>query len=335
MTHKNYRASSLLLAFLILTISLTVIAQEDEKSSVQSLKYNPEDFPSFEDNEFCLRCHSSGYFVLSDTVSGLSKRQAMCDNYNIPKDNYYMSVHGSFSCTDCHSSEYQNFPHATALRFEPAFACLDCHGGDENFAQYHFEEIDAEYANSVHAQIENGEFNCWKCHNPHSYVPLARRDTLSTDFVVSSNQMCLTCHGNFEKFQLLSDKELTGIVEKHDWLPNEALHFKSVRCIECHSAQNLDILVSHNILPSDSAISDCVKCHSKNSVLMGSLYKFRVIESRKSSGFVNAAIIDNNSYVIGANRSEIMNLASLLIFGFTLFAMAIHTFFRIKKSKKH
>jgi predicted CXXCH cytochrome family protein len=230
--------------------------------------------------------------------------------------------------------EYQNFPHATALRFEPAFACIDCHGGDETFAQYHFEEIETEYAKSVHANIETGDFTCWKCHNPHSYVPLARRDSLTTNFVVSSNQMCLNCHGNFEKFQLLSDKPLTGIVQKHDWLPNQSLHFQSVRCIECHSSQNPDILISHNIMPADSAVSNCVECHSQNSLLMGSLYKFRVIESRKSSGFINATIIDNDSYVIGANRSQLMNIASILVFGLALLAMGIHTIFRVLKSKK-
>lgn len=327
MLYKLNRVIPALLVFLL--ISSAAFCQEESVSQ----QYNPDDFPSFQDNEFCLRCHSSGYFTLSDTVSGLTRRQAMCDNYNIPKDKFYNSVHRSFSCTDCHSMEYQNFPHATALRFETALACIDCHGGDETYAKYHFEEIEAEYGKSVHAGLESGEFNCWKCHDPHSYVPLARRDTTTTDFIVNSNQMCLNCHGDFEKFQLLSDRELTGVIKKHDWLPNQGLHFKSVRCIECHSAQNQDILISHNILPKDSAVSDCVKCHSSNSILMGSLYKFRAIESRKTFGFVNSVIIDNNSYVIGANRSRFMNIATVLLISLTLLAVIVHTIFRIKKSK--
>jgi hypothetical protein len=230
--------------------------------------------------------------------------------------------------------EYKTFPHAAALRFEPKLVCIDCHGGDENFAKYHFEEIEIDYAKSVHAKSENGEFNCWKCHNPHSYVPLARRDSLTTNFVVSSNQMCLSCHGNFENFQLLSDRELSGVIEKHDWLPNHSLHFKSVRCIECHSAQNNNILISHDILPKDSAISDCVKCHSANTILMGTLYKFRTIEARKSFGFINSSIIKNNSYVIGANHSQFVNMAGIFIILMTLLAIIIHIIFRIQKSKK-
>jgi len=319
---------------LSLAISVNCFSQDDKKESDTLLTYNPLDFPSFEDNEFCLRCHSSGYFILSDTVSGLSRRQAMCVDFKVSKDKFYNSVHRSFSCTDCHSYEYTKFPHATALRFEPSLACIDCHGGDETFAKYHFEEIQTEYDLSVHAKLESGEFTCWKCHDPHSYVPLARRDTLTTNFVVNSNQMCLTCHNNFEKLHLLSDRELTGVIEKHDWLPNQSLHFRSVRCIECHSAQNNDILISHKILPKDSAVSDCVKCHSGNSLLMGTLYKFRTIENRKSYGFVNSVIIANDSYVIGANHSIFMNVTGILIIVMTLFAIMVHTVFRVIKSKK-
>ena len=28
---------------------------------------------------------------------------------------------------------------------EQKYNCLDCHGGDEKFAQYHFEDMEAEY----------------------------------------------------------------------------------------------------------------------------------------------------------------------------------------------
>jgi hypothetical protein len=333
MPHKINWAYSALVSLLLISFSINV-RSEDTNPPVQNGQYKPEDSPSFQDNEFCLRCHSSKYFVLSDSISGQSKRQSMCEDYKIPKDKFYNSVHRTFSCTDCHSMEYKTFPHATALRFEPKLMCLDCHGGDESFAKYHFEEIETEYGKSIHAKLENGEFTCWKCHNPHSYVPLARRDSLTTNFVVASNQMCLECHGNFDKLQLLTDRELAGVVKKHDWLPNQALHFKSVRCIECHSAQNSNILISHNILPKDSAVSDCVKCHSANSMLMGTLYKFRTIENRKTYGFVNGAIIVNDSYVIGANNSRFMDIAGIIIILLTLVAIAVHTFFRIKKSKK-
>ena len=320
-------------SLLILPGSLNAEKEESEHLTVIDQQNKPEDSPAFEENEYCLKCHASQYFILTDSALGKSTRQAMCDNFNIPRQKYYNSVHWTFFCSDCHSPEYRTFPHAAALRYEPKLVCIDCHGGDETFAKYHFEEIEQDYAKSVHANIQTHEFTCWKCHNPHSYVPLARRDSLTTNFVVASNQMCLACHGNFENFQLLSDRELTGVIEKHDWIPNQALHFRSVRCIECHSAMNNDILISHNILPKDSAISDCVKCHSGNSILMGTLYKFRTVQSRQTYGFLNSAIIDNNSYVIGANNSRFMNLAGIIIILMTFIAIIIHTIFRIKKSK--
>jgi hypothetical protein len=334
MSFKTNWAIPAFVAFLLFSVSVKASGEENDTVTTQNQKYKPEDSPSFEDNEYCLRCHASGYFILSDSASGQSRRQAMCDNFNISREKYYNSVHRTFSCTDCHSFEYKTFPHASALRFEPKLVCIDCHGGDETFAKYHFEEIEVEYSKSIHANAENGEFSCWKCHNPHSYVPLARRDTLTTNFVVASNQMCLSCHGNLKKFQLLSDRELTGVIDKHDWLPNHELHFKSVRCIECHSAQNANILISHNIMHKDSAVSDCVKCHSGNSLLMGTLYKFRTIQSRKSYGFVNGVIINNDSYVIGANHSRFMNYSGIIIIILTLIAVSIHIIFRIKKSKK-
>ena len=333
MFNKISPAIPALVVLLFLSVPFFAIAEESETPG-QNKHNRPEDSPSYAENEYCLRCHASGFFVLSDSATGKSKRQAMCDNFNISKEKYYNSVHRTFSCTDCHSIEYKTFPHATALRFEPKLVCIDCHGGDETFAKYHFEEIVADYNKSKHAKIANEEFSCWKCHNPHSYVPLARRDSLTTNFVVASNQMCLSCHGNLKKFQLLSDRELTGVIDKHDWLPNHELHFKSVRCIECHSKQNSNILISHNILPKDSAVSDCIKCHSSNSILMGTLYKFRTIQNRKTYGFVNSAIIDNNSYVIGANHSKFMNNLCMLIIIMTILAVSVHIYFRIQKSKK-
>jgi len=333
MSNKINRVSYALISLLFLSVSSFATSEESEALPIGQ-QNNPQDSPSYESNEYCLRCHAEKYFVLSDSTLGKSVRQAMCDNFNIPRNKYYNSVHWTFGCTDCHSSEYMTFPHPAALRYEAKFLCIDCHGGDENTAKYQFEEIEADYAKSVHANIKTHEFTCWKCHNPHNYVPLARRDSLTTNFVVASNQMCLSCHGDFDNLQLLSDRELSGVIQKHDWLPNQALHFRSVRCIECHSAQNSDILISHNILPRDSAVKDCVRCHSANSMLMGTLYKFRTIESRQTYGFVNSAIIQNNSYVIGANHSRFMNVSGILIIIMTLTAIIIHTIFRIKKSKK-
>ena len=98
------------------------------------------------------------------------------------------------------------------------------------------------------------------------------------------------------------------MIKKHDWLPNQAAHFQNVRCIECHTKINNDIPVSHLIKPKEEAVKRCNECHSQNSILMASLYKFESKEQRRD-GFFNGIIL-NESYVIGANRNEYLNLVS-------------------------
>lgn len=288
-----------------------------------------------DENENCLQCHGEKYYTIKDTLSGSEKNAMMCFENRIPRDEFYSSVHWSFSCLDCHSDEYSEFPHPLALRFEDYWTCLDCHGYDENFAQFKFEQIDEEHKKSVHYTAGEGDFSCWECHDPHTYKLLSRSTENIMDIIVESNNVCLECHGNEDKFSLISSRELGNVVPQHDWLPNQGLHFKAVRCIECHAETNDSILVAHNILHSDSAVRNCVECHSSNSILMGTLYKYRAQETREEKGFLNGVMIRNDAYVIGANRSRFLNIASLAIFGLTLGAIGFHTILRILIRKKH
>ena len=144
--------------------------------------------------------------------------------------------------------------------------------------------------------------------------------------------MCLSCHTNFDRYQLLTDHGELDIVQTHEWLPNQALHFTKVRCIECHTQINDTILVAHLLLPKSEAVQRCTECHSQNTRLMETLYKFKSREQRQS-GFFNGIII-NESYVIGANRNKYLNILSFIILGGTLFGIGIHLFFRILLHKK-
>lgn len=281
----------------------------------------------YDDNETCFRCHGQELYTLEDAESGLAQTRTMCANYVIDRDLFYQSNHWSFSCTDCHSWEFNNFPHQTADRLQDHFTCLDCHGYDEAYAQYHFEEIEVEYNKSTHAEIE--DFSCWKCHNPHSYALTARGESNLRKTILINNNTCLECHANYSNFQLLSDQEEVDIVSSHGWLPNQAAHFAGVRCIECHTAINDSILVAHTILPKEQAVRKCTECHSSDSRLMATLYKFESREQRKN-GFINGVIV-NNSYVIGATRNYFLNVASVLIFGGLILVLLVHIFFRIKK----
>ena len=282
----------------------------------------------------CLKCHANHDFSYLNTVTGQTQKRLMNPYYIIDTTQLVIGVHRNFGCTDCHSSEYDNWPHKGELKFEPLPACLDCHGGDETYAKYQFDRIDQEYRLSIHHTVSGDNFKCSSCHDPHYYKPMARDSESMTDAIKFDNNMCLSCHSNKDRFSLLSFKGLYDVLDRHDWLPNQPLHFQNVRCIECHTRVDDTLLVAHHVLPKDKAVKLCVECHSSNSLLMASLYRYKARENRGRFGFVNASIL-NESYVIGANRNYFLNLASLIIFGMVVVTIVVHSVFRKISHKKH
>jgi hypothetical protein len=296
--------------------------------SQDSLKLKPAYYEVnfyVDDNEACLKCHGENKFTLYDSVSGKTLTEHMAINRLIDRDDFYTAQHKSFGCTDCHSYDYNNFPHEIATRAEDQFVCMDCHGYDETFAHYHFEEIEAEYQESIHNMED---FSCWKCHDPHSYKAFMRTAEDIDEAILYDNNMCLRCHSDFDRFTLLTERAEINIIEQHDWLPNQALHFRGVRCIECHTEINDSTLIAHKILPKENAVKNCSECHSKDSRLLHTLYKFQS-EKERQVGIANRVIL-NNSFVIGANQNMALNWLSFLILGFTIVAILIHIVLRIK-----
>jgi hypothetical protein len=286
--------------------------------------------PFAADNERCLKCHGQGKYEYTNETLGKQIKALMCTERIVKREEYYRSNHKSFSCTDCHSDQYTKFPHPGELRMEQKYNCIDCHGGDEKFAQYHFEAIDSGYIESTHYKLEQDGFSCWKCHNPHTYKINIRNSENIKETILYDNTICLSCHSNFDRFQLLTNRKEINILKTHDWLPDQTVHFQNVRCIECHTTINNNILVSHLIRPKAEAVRRCNECHSQNSILMATLYKFKSKEQRRS-GFFNGIIL-NESYVIGANRNEYLNFLSLIILVGVIGIIGIHLFFRIRKN---
>jgi len=244
---------------------------------------------------------------------------------------FYESNHREFKCIDCHSEDYMTFPHAGNLRMETKANCIDCHGGDEKYAKFNFENIDKEFMESVHSEKHSEDFTCWMCHNAHTYKITARTNEVIKHTIAYDNAICLGCHGNINRYQQLTDKENPNLIQKHEWLPNQVLHFKSVRCIECHTKKMDDsTLVAHKILPKKEAVKKCAECHSNNSVLMASLYKYQLNEVRSARGFFTS-IFTSDSYAIGANRNFYLNVISVIIFGFVIIGIFVHTILRILK----
>jgi predicted CXXCH cytochrome family protein len=279
-------------------------------------------------NDICLKCHAHNYFNYENTVAQKIVKHKMEPGLKIDTVLFYQSNHKSFKCTDCHSEDFATWPHSAAVRMESQLICIDCHGGDEQYAKFQFEKIESEFALSIHATKHAGVFTCWTCHEPHSYRISARSDSVLNKIIAYDNNICLSCHNNVNKFELISEHEKPNIIAKHDWLPNQARHFQNVRCIECHAHVKDSLLVAHNIQPKEKAVKLCQECHSKNSILMNSLYQYQLKSKATGLGFDNAVMLDS-SYVIGANRNVYLNRISLAIFFLVLAGISIHTVLRI------
>lgn len=280
-----------------------------------------------DDNEKCFRCHGEKIFELPDELSDRVHKRHMCPDYRIAREDFYSGNHRSFSCFDCHSPEYETFPHPIEPRVEEHWGCLDCHGYDEKYAHFHFEQIEEEYLQSVHYLANPEEFSCWKCH-PHSYRISIRNTENLKATIAYDNAICLSCHADYDQFELLTDRGQINITKTHDWLPNEVLHFQNVRCIECHTRINDSILVAHLVQPKELAVRRCTECHSANSILSATLYKFQTKKARTELGFFNSVVM-NSAYVIGANRNYFLNVVSLIIFALTFLGIALHIASRI------
>jgi hypothetical protein len=298
----------------------------DKADTKDSIAYRS---PYYEDNERCFKCHGQSKYEYTNETLGRQVRAAMFSEIIIDRNRFYSANHRSFSCTDCHSQEYVKFPHSGELRMEQIYNCMDCHGGDDKFAKFNFEAIQSEYQKSTHFKLEAEGFTCWSCHNPHDYKINIRNASDLKEAILYDNNICLRCHSNYNQFQLLSEREEINILQKHEWLPDQETHFKNVRCIECHTERNDTILVSHLINPVEKAVKRCNECHSQNSLLMSSLYKFESKEQRKD-GFFNG-IIMNESYVIGANRNRYLNNLSIIIFIILSGVITVHMIFRVRK----
>jgi hypothetical protein len=290
-------------------------------------------FKNASENETCFKCHGQSKYSYENPELNKTVYKRMGSNRIINRDLFYDSNHKQFKCVDCHAEEYATFPHAGELRMAEKYACIDCHGDDPKYAKFEFEKIETEFKESVHSTKHNEDFTCWMCHDAHTYKTNARNNENIKKTVAYDNSICLSCHADITKYQLLTDKANPNILVKHEWLPNQALHFKNVRCIECHAQVNDTLMVAHNVRPKAEAVKNCVECHTKNSILMTSLYKFKVKEERSKAGFFNGVIL-NESYVIGANRNYYLNVLSLIIFGMVMAGILLHASLRIIKRNK-
>jgi hypothetical protein len=332
----NIRPAWVVLFLLLLfAIAFALVKNTDSSSSRKKVKPVEKtkivDLEQFPVNERCLRCHGQSKYTFENAESKKTSYKRMYSELIINRNEFYISNHKGFKCTDCHSEDYGTFPHPGNLRMEAKANCLDCHGGDEKYAKFQFEKIDSNFMASVHSQKHSEDFTCWMCHNPHTYRINARTNDNLQETIAYDNLICLNCHGDVTKYELLTNKQQPNILQKHDWLPNQAEHFINVRCIECH-AQNKDTLfVAHQIMPKNMAVKKCESCHAKNSILYASLFKYQVKENIAKKGIVKGLFLSETS-TIGPDQNNTLNIISIILFSLTILTILTHAFLRFKKS---
>jgi len=314
---NNQFKSTIFLFFLATSIFLS-----QEQGKAEKIQENLKS-DSLSGNKYCLKCHGNAQYELKNIETKKIFKKSMGTSYIIDTLDFAKSNHRKFQCTNCHSDDFKTFPHSEKSRFEEVGSCIECHSGDSIAVAYKFDLIETDYMMSVHNAKHADNFNCWKCHEAHSYR--VKATTIEYD-----NSICLSCHANIRKYNLILNKNNPNLIQKHEWLPNQQLHFQNVRCIECHSRVNDSVLVAHNVQPKSKAVKLCVECHSTNSLLRQTLYKYQSKEQISNKGFFNAVIL-NRSYVIGANRNYFLNVASIIILIIIFFGISIHVFLRISK----
>jgi hypothetical protein len=206
---------------------------------------------------------------------------------------YNISSHGRVECRTCHGAGSVVYPHGKDLR-RLISPCSECHAAKVF-------KVDDQFARSVHAKNLKDKFTCSTCHDGHVYN-IAAKIGDPRQIITQDNTMCLDCHNSdltFAKFAPV-DKRRPNIDQLHSWLPNAQLHWKAVRCVECHTPPTKGF--SHEIVNKDQAEKNCVSCHTQETSLRTRLYHHLMQEEQAKFGFVNSAIL-TNTYIVGATRN--------------------------------
>ena len=142
-------AKSFLFCVILLWMMSPVLATSPEEAVV---------FDNAPYNQQCFKCHGQKTYHYFNESADRVEKDRMNPYFIVDSVMFYQSNHATFMCTDCHSPDYETFPHPGELRMEQQFACMDCHGGDDTYAEYQFERIEEEFQASVHSNKHSEDF---------------------------------------------------------------------------------------------------------------------------------------------------------------------------------
>ncbi len=270
-------------------------------------------------NNGCLSCHSqAGLEHPPKAGLDLKKLQGLLKD----PESFKGSDHQRLACTKCHNEGYEDHPHDADAK-DSTSTCTDCHSKKANLIEDQFDK-------SVHAKNLSDKISCPTCHNPH-VMRIASKLIDPHKIVAQDNRVCLSCHDSEEKFaKFAPDKKERPLIDDiHNWLPNTRLHWKAVRCVECHTpAVAPGEMISHEILNKDKAEKKCLSCHSADSSLKTRLYRHLVKDEQQRLGFTNSVIL-SNTYVLGATRNPLLDTLIMMAFAAILVGLLAHGLGRI------
>jgi hypothetical protein len=251
--------SGTLIGSLLLAIALLAMASPASAAEDHEVVSNPD--------LKCLKCHSKSLKKSLEDGTKMSLHIEATDfeksvhqvigctgcHRDVPKGKHpsrqpiasqrAYSVEQNRTCQQCHEDHYalyQGSIHASLVEEGNINApvCSDCHGAHSIQPRADFEPVNGEpcskchvdifdaFEKSVHGEARNegnqirGKYvrapGCPDCHQAHDILAVA-----DTDYLVP---VCVDCH------------EVAKLAHEQ-WLPNAAMHMKSVGCAVCHAPQ--------------------------------------------------------------------------------------------------
>lgn len=195
----------------------------------------------------CLDCHGDSGFVVEDSPG--HERSLFVDLAT-----FKSSVHGEFTCTDCHTG-ISELPHAEKL---PKADCASCHETEAEVYKWHGRE-----RTGTDADIPD----CYDCHGAHDVFHSSSKKSRVNP--INLPQTCGHCHENIDlvkKHHILLERPVE--VYENSVHGKAALGgvYLAATCNDCHSTDG----TAHIILsPGDARSSinhfnvphTCGKCH--------------------------------------------------------------------------
>jgi hypothetical protein len=326
------------LSLLLLLLLSAFLSENNSPGSVEDRgKINLDSFrlvsKHVDENERCFRCHDKPAEMSDTSIASFRDSLKLEERQIITRQEFYSSNHKSLACIGCHADPTPESPNRTSREAAASKTCNDCHQYIKEHAGYHFALIEEEFKQSIHYQSKQIQFNCWTCHDPHVYRTMYRNSENITAAINYDNAICLSCHKHALSSSESDSEKMKGKSEMHRWLPEMEEHFEGVRCLDCHTKIDEDVLVAHLVMRKEHAVKKCGECHSQNSILLTTLYKNQPRDSSATNVLFNS-VVKKNIYVIGANRSTTLNRICLSLLGLIICSILVHLIPRILTKKK-